>query len=192
MEEPLGTAVGSGIEAIEARDFLRGDARDPRLADGVVAVAHEMLRVAGVPEAELVTRVDDALASGVAYERFAAMLRAQGAEPDALERIATHPHRSSALALRDGYVGTIDALALGELARELTVADGPFAGIRVRVRIGEAVRPGAPLAEIFGDAVPPERVARAFTVTNALPPARRTVAAVLRNATPTVAAKGAR
>ena len=34
MDEPLGAAVGTGIEAIEARDFLRGETHDPRLAGG--------------------------------------------------------------------------------------------------------------------------------------------------------------
>ena len=81
MEEPLGAAVGSGIEAVEARDFLRGDDRDPRLAEAVFAVAHEMLRVGGVAEDAIVPNALDALQSGAAYERFVQLVEAQGGTP---------------------------------------------------------------------------------------------------------------
>ena len=91
MEEPLGAAVGSGIEAVEARDFLRGDDRDPRLAEAVFAVAHEMLRVGGVAEREIEPRALDALQSGAAYERFVRLVEAQGGTRAALDAIAAAP-----------------------------------------------------------------------------------------------------
>ena len=59
MEEPLGTAIGTALEAIEARDFLRGDRRDPRLAAVTEMVALEMLQVAGVDEAAARTRLEE-------------------------------------------------------------------------------------------------------------------------------------
>src|SRR6202790_1954438 len=61
MEEPLGAAVGSGIEAVEPRDFLGADDRDPRLSEAVFAVVHEMLRVGGVAEDAIVPDALDAL-----------------------------------------------------------------------------------------------------------------------------------
>ncbi len=189
MEEPLGRAVGSGLEAVEARDFLRGDERDARLSEAVLAVAYEMLRVAGVAEDELSARALDALESGAAYARLEAMLAAQGALPGALERIAPHPHRTSALAPRDGVVAAIDPVAIGELARDLVAADGPFAGIRIIARVGTPVRRGEALAEVLGTAVAPETLARAFTVADTAPAPRPLLAAVVRDA-PLAAAKG--
>ncbi len=182
MEEPLGAAVGSGIEAVEARDFLRGDDRDPRLSEGVFAVVHELLRVGGVAEHEIVPRALDVLQSGAAYERFVALVEAQGGSRAAVERIAAHPHRTAANAGRDGVVSRIDAAAIGELARELTVADGPFAGIRIVARVGTPVRAGEILAECAGPSADLERVAQAFTLADSAPPPRKLVETVVRDA----------
>jgi len=181
MEEPLGAAVGSGIEAVEARDFLRGDERDPRLAEAVFAVVHEMLRVGGVTEREIETRALDALQSGAAYERFGELVRAQGGTPEALDRIAAHPHRATAPAPRSGVVTAIDAAAVGELARDATAADGPFAGIRILARVGAPVRAGDALAECAGPSLDPFAVARAFTIGVQAPPVRSLVAALVRD-----------
>jgi pyrimidine-nucleoside phosphorylase len=182
MEEPLGAAIGSGIEAVEARDFLRGDARDPRLAEAVFAVAGEMLRAGGVAEAEIEPRMLDVLGSGAAYERLGSLVVAQGGTREALDAIAAHPKRTSATAARDGVVTAIDAAAIGELARELTLADGPFAGIRILARVGTPVRAGDALAECAGTSVDAGAVARAFTLGTHASPPRDLVALVLREA----------
>ena len=181
MEEPLGAAVGSGIEAVEARDFLRGDERDPRLAEAVFAVVHEMLRVGGVAESEIAPRTLDTLQSGAAYERFASLVEAQGGTRAALEGIAAHPHRATAVAPEAGVVTAIDAAAIGELAREGTLADGPFAGIRILARVGTRVRSGDALAECAGPSLDPAAVARAFMLGAEAPPARKLVQAVVRD-----------
>ncbi len=189
MEEPLGAAVGSGIEAVEARDFLRGDAEDARLREAVLAVAQEMLRVGGVPEHEIVPRTLGGLESGAAYERFVDMIVAQGGTRAALDAIAAHPSRASAVAPRAGYVGAIDALAIGEAARELTAAEGPFAGIRIVARVGTPVRAGEVLAEIAGTVLAPEAVGRAFRIDPSAPPARPLVDTIVRDAELAGAAK---
>jgi pyrimidine-nucleoside phosphorylase len=184
MDQPLGAAVGSGIEAVEARDFLRGDDRDARLSEAIFAVAHEMLEVAGVAPAEIEPRLLDALQSGAAYERFVRLVEAQGGTREALDAIAPHPHRVSATATRSGVVAAIDAVAIGELARELTVADGPFAGIRILARVGTPVRAGDTLAECAGVAVDPAAVVRAFSVADHAPPPRPLLETVVRDAEP--------
>jgi len=182
MEEPLGAAVGTGIEAVEARDFLRGDEREPRLAEATLAIAHEMLRLGGIPEGEVAGRALEALGSGAAYERFAALVEAQGGAPAALDALAAHPHRVTVAAERDGVVGAIDGVAVGEAARALVAADGPFAGIRIVARVGTRVRAGEVLAEIAGFSLEPQRLATAFTIADAAPPARPVIDAVLRDA----------
>jgi len=191
MEEPLGAAVGSGIEAVEARDFLRGDERDPRLCEAVLAVAHEMLRVGGVAEDAIVPRALDALASGAAYERFVQMIEAQGGTRAALEAVAPHPARRSAVAAQDGFVTAIDAVAIGELARELTVADGPFAGIRIVARVGTPVRRGEVLAQIAGRHTSADAVVQAFRIGERAPAARPLVDTIVRDAALAVSAKRA-
>lgn len=182
MDEPLGAAVGSGIEAVEARDFLRGDDRDPRLAEAIFAVAHEMLRVGGVAEDAIVPQALDALQSGAAYERFVQLIEAQGGSRAALDGIAAHPLRTTAAADRNGVVTRIDAAAIGELARDLGAAAGPFAGIRIVARVGTPVRAGDVLAECAGGPVDLHAVAAAFTLGTTAPPPRKLVETVVRDA----------
>jgi pyrimidine-nucleoside phosphorylase len=182
MEEPLGAAVGSGIEAVEARDFLRGDDRDRRLAEAIFAVAHEMLRVGGLPEHDVEARALDALQSGAAYEKLGRLVAAQGGSRAALDGIAAHPHRATATAAQAGVVTAIDAAAVGELARDAVAADGPFAGIRIVARVGTPVGAGGVLAECAGPSLDPQRVAAAFTVGASAPPPRKLVETIVRDA----------
>jgi pyrimidine-nucleoside phosphorylase len=49
MDEPLGPSIGTGLEVCEARDFLRGRRRDPRLETLCFALAEAMLRVVSFP-----------------------------------------------------------------------------------------------------------------------------------------------
>ena len=158
MEEPLGPAIGTGIEAIEARDFLRGTHRDPRLAAGARHVGEAMLELAGVaaPDARLQTALDD----GSAYAKFIEMVEAQGGSREAVEDMLPLPARQLAAA-RDGFVLGFDTIALGDLARNLVDADGAFAGIRLAVRSGEAVATGQVLAELYGGDTAAEYRARA-------------------------------
>jgi thymidine phosphorylase len=131
----------------------------------------------------------DALDSGAAYERFVRMIEAQGGSGEALERLAPHAQGARAIATREGYVDGIDAAAIGEMEHVLTVNDGPFAGIRILTPIGTAVRRGDALAEVYGTAVDPQRVARAFHLAPSPTSPRRVVQAVVRDAPSLVAAK---
>jgi pyrimidine-nucleoside phosphorylase len=167
MEEPLGAAV---------------DAREPRLAEATLAIAHELLRLGGIPEAEIAPRALDALASGAAYERFGQLVQAQGGSPAALDAIAAHPHRVTVGAARGGVVSAIDGVAIGEAARALVAADGPFAGIRIVARVGTPVRAGAVVAEIAGSSLEGDRLAAAFAIADVPPLPHPVIDAVLRDA----------
>ena len=163
MDEPLGPAVGTGLEAIEARDFLTGVRRDPRLLAVCEALGTALLRVAGFagdPAAALA----DALATGRAAATFETMLAAQGARAGALSSLAPLGAGTVALAVRDGYVAALDAVAIGERARDLVVAHGDGAGVVIAARTGDRVRAGDPLARVFGgDAADVAAVAAAFS-----------------------------
>ena len=150
MSEPLGRCIGTGIESIEARDFLRGVRGDARVRGLVIAVAAQMLALGGIDDGE--RRAAAALADGSAYERFVALVEAQGATRGALEALAKAPHAHEVHAARAGTVARIDAVALGNAARRLTER-APTAGIELLVRVGERVERGQPLARIFGEGV---------------------------------------
>jgi pyrimidine-nucleoside phosphorylase len=162
MDEPLGPAIGPALEVIEAREFLAGRTRDPRLAEVVRVVAAEMLHVGG--SAGAAERIEIALASGTAYERFVALIEAQGGSRAAFEALSVPAWRALARAQRDGYVSAVDAAVLGEAARTAGEQYGDAAGILVHARVGDTVRAGDVLAELAGAGDDPGALAAAFTL----------------------------
>ena len=177
MNEPLGPAIGAGLELCEARDFLRGTRRDPRLLELCRELARAMLAVSEPSERAPLEpeRFDRALDSGAAYERFEAMLVEQGATSAALVGLQPPVARVVVAAERSGYVGAIAPIELGERARDFVAAFGPLAGIRVSVRTGDRVATGAELATVYGpsdDGDVALAVRRSFTIADAPPPVR--------------------
>jgi pyrimidine-nucleoside phosphorylase len=174
MNEPLGPAIGTGLEAIEARDFLRGTRRDPRLGTVCEELGIALLELAGVG-GDVRSALRAALESGRAFETFERMIAAQGGRPGALERLQPHPQRAVLRAARAGFVVAVDAVALGEAARELVARSGSGAGIVAVARIGDAVRTGDPLAFAYGDADLAHGLEPAFVLDDAAPPGRPVV-----------------
>jgi pyrimidine-nucleoside phosphorylase len=172
MDEPLGRFIGTGLEVIEARDVLRGTRRSRRLAEVSAALGGALLRSAGIDRPE--ERLAGALASGAAYERFESMLAAQGARSGALAALAPHAQVQRVFAARGGFVREIDAVTLGECARELAANGGGNAGIGLARRTGDAVQTGQELAAAYGPATQrlAARIAGAFVV-GGEPPAQR-------------------
>jgi pyrimidine-nucleoside phosphorylase len=177
MNEPLGPAIGTGLEAIEARDFLLGTRRDPRLAAVCEALGVAMLAVAdanagGGSDAPGREALRAALDNGGAYETFERMLAQQGARPGALAALQPHAERTPLRAARSGFVVGVDTVSLGEAARDLVARSGAVAGITLCARIGDAVRAGDVLATVFGDAGAASRLAAAFSLGDEAPPRR--------------------
>jgi pyrimidine-nucleoside phosphorylase len=147
MDEPLGRSIGTGIEVIEARDLLAGGAADERAWRLASAVADALLAAADIIGGE--QRLHGAITSGAAYAKFVEMIEAQGGSRTALEEMHLDDHPQAVEADRDGYLGAIDVVRLGNVGRMLAGEDS-VAGLRVAVRIGERVRRGMPLAFIYG------------------------------------------
>lgn len=177
MNEPLGHAIGTGIEIIEARDFLQGRVRDERVRELVMRVSVEMLTLAGSASPQ--ERVASALDSGDAYEKFVAMVEAQGGSRAALETMQRPSRAVEAIAERTGFVTAIDAVELGNLARTWCERE-PTAGIVLEVRIGDRVEKGGVLARGYGSAAQaqPQPLAHAFSIGDAPPAPRPLVYAV--------------
>ena len=182
MDEPLAATVGTGIEVVAARDFLRGLSPDNRFAQLTATIAQEMLYVAGVPERDVAGQVAAALRSGAAYERFVALVEAQGGSRGGLEALEAGVPSSLVAAQTAGFVNGIDAVAIGEAARDLVGRCGPLAGIRMAAPVGTRVEPGSPLAFIAGSAERAMDVERAFTIAVDAPAERPLLTALIRDA----------
>jgi pyrimidine-nucleoside phosphorylase len=186
MSQPLGARVGNALEVEESVELLRG-AGPADVRDLTLELAAHMLERAGA-EGRLDAarrRARAALESGAAWEKFLALVAAQGGDPRALERpggLPRAPVVAPVPAPRDGWLAAVDTFALGEWvvdagggrrAKEDRV--DPRVGLVMRRRIGDAVKRGEPLAEVHLAAQDPHAapaVAACFTIADqaAAPP----------------------
>jgi pyrimidine-nucleoside phosphorylase len=176
MNEPLGRCIGTGIETIEARDVLRGREGDERVRAGCVQIAAAMLELGGViaPRERAMRALDD----GSAYEKFVEMVEAQGGTRAALEALAPAERSRELRARTGGALIAIDAVRLGHAARVLTDRS-TTAGLRLHVRVGDRLEPGALLAEVFGPDADTASIESAFLIGDESPNIRPLVYATI-------------
>lgn len=145
MNTPLGLAIGNANEVRESVEVLAGGG-PADVVELTIALAREMLSLAGRPDAD----VEAALGDGRAMDAWRAMIRAQDGDPDAPLPVARETH--TVLAERSGIVSRMDALPFGIAAWRLGAgrarADDPVihaAGIDLHVKPGESVTAGQPV-----------------------------------------------
>ena len=161
MNQCLGRTAGNALEVREAIQMLTGEVADPGLREVTVALAAELLVLAGAvdDEAAAARTIARALASGAAAERFARMVAALGGPTDLLERpdrhLPTAPVRQAVQLDRAGVVAKIDARALGLAVvalgggrRRATDLIDPTVGLAEVRGIGEMVGPDVPFAVV--------------------------------------------
>jgi thymidine phosphorylase len=118
MNQCLGHSAGNALEVHEAIGLLTGARKDARLHEVTLALSAELLLIGNLAAnaGDARARVQRALESGAAAERFARMVRALGGPHDLLEQPARHLAASTLrrpVHLRAGTIGRIDARALG-------------------------------------------------------------------------------
>jgi len=153
-------AIGNANEVRESVEVLAGGGPSDVVAL-TVALAREMLRHAGQPDAD----VEAALADGRAMDSWNRMIRAQGGDPTAALPVARETHVVTAL--RDGVLVEQQALPFGIAAWRLGAGrarkQDPVqhaAGIDLHAKPGDIVTAGQPLFTLSADE--PERFARAL------------------------------
>lgn len=161
MDQPLAWSAGNALEVREAVDFLRGDACHPRLREVVLALSGELLSLGRLAEDSEAGRVmaADALASGRAADRFAAMVRGQGGparlleDPDGL--LPSAPVVRPVFPDAGGCVARVDMRAIGLAVVQLgggrlRAGDrvDPAVGLSALSPVAQAVGPGLPLGVV--------------------------------------------
>lgn len=161
MDTPLGYAAGNAIEVAEALEVLSGGGPED-VVELTVALAQEMLRLAGKPDVDVAA----ALADGRAMDRWREMISAQGGDPDAPLPVARH--QETLRADTSGYVTRLDAMSVGVAAWRLGAGRSrqgeqvqAGAGIIMHAKPGEKVSAGDPLFTLHTDT--PDRFARAIS-----------------------------
>lgn len=161
MGEPLLSAVGNATELRAVLDYLRGDALPPRLHEVCLALGAEVMLQGHLADslAHARSRLQHALDSGAAAERFARMVAALDGPADvfavATTVIARAPLQVDVCATLAGSIRAIDARALGELVVDLGGGRRhPDDRIDVAVgldqvrAVGELIEPGEPLVRL--------------------------------------------
>ena len=150
MDTPLGRAVGNAVEVEESVATLGGQG-PPDLVEVVLALAGEMLRLAGVSADPAA-----ALADGRALTRYRAMIAAQDGDPDAPLPVARHIHTLAAPST--GFLVRLDARGVGNAAWRLGAGrarkEDPVsaaAGVLCLAKPGDWVEEEQPLLELRTD-----------------------------------------
>ena len=151
MSTPLGLAIGNANEVRESVEILAGGG-PADIRELTVALAREMLALAGQADADVEAALDD----GRAMDRWNAMIRAQGGDPAARLPEARETH--TVVAERSGIVTELDALAFGIGAWRLGAGRARpedlvvhAAGIDLHVKPGDRVSAGQPVFTLLAD-----------------------------------------
>ncbi|MCU1556309.1 MAG: thymidine phosphorylase [Microbacteriaceae bacterium] len=160
MNVPLGLAIGNANEVRESVEVLAGGGpSDVRAL--TVALAREMLSLAGIVDVD----VEGALDDGRAMDTWRAMIIAQGGDPDAA--LPAPRETQVVTAGRSGVLVEQQALPFGVAAWRLGAGrarkQDPVqhaAGIDLHAKPGDIVTEGQPLFTLSTDE--PERFARAL------------------------------
>ena len=161
MSQPLATAAGNALEVIEVMETLTGTSVNTAVWDLTAALGGELLALAGLAAdaADGAGRIEQALESGAAAERFGRMVAAQGGPADFVDRwpdrLPAAPVALEVPALADGFVTAIDGAALGDVVvhlggGRLTGGDkiNPSVGLSDLAGLGEEAGEGVPLAMV--------------------------------------------
>ncbi len=165
MNEPMGYAVGNWLEVKECMECLQGrnDALVQDTLEVSLTLAGAMLllakKVKSLKEGIELSKAQ--LQNGRAFEKFLDVANAQGADTAPLKDFSKYPtskFTEHITAPRDGYISAINALEIGLAAITLGAgrmkkedAIDPKAGILFRKKVGDKVKKGDVIAEIFTD-----------------------------------------
>jgi len=161
MNQPLGRAAGHTTEVIESIECLKG--RGPAdLMEVTYALTGQMLLLGGKAkdEADALTQMKAAIASGAALKVFREMCVAQGGDPRVIDDYTILPTAKKLLGIKApagaaGFVSEVDALkcghaimALGGGRAAVTDQVDHAVGIADLIKIGDPVAPGTLLCTL--------------------------------------------
>jgi pyrimidine-nucleoside phosphorylase len=160
MNAPLGSAVGNALEVKEVIQMLRGEIRN-HLTELSLALSAQMLTISG--KGDIITcrqMAEKALTSGMALEKFAQMIEAQGGNAKVVENLSLLPESpvSRTISARsDGFITEIHSEEVGLACLGLgagRTADNPNidmgAGVVFHHFVGDYVPKGEPLFTVYG------------------------------------------
>jgi pyrimidine-nucleoside phosphorylase len=160
MDRPLGRACGNALEMEESIEGLRGSGPED-LMEVTYALGAEMLVLVGAaPDFGAARRkLEEAVSSGQAIERFARMVEAQGGNPAVVDDPGLLPQAQAVEVYRAPSTGIISAVEPRRIGRAITDLGGgrrtvedkvdASVGFVITVKPGDHVKANEPIASIF-------------------------------------------
>lgn len=153
MDEPLGLAIGNSLEVKEAIEALKGNGPSD-LNEIVYTMASLVLKNAkNISFEQAYNEVVDAINKQLGYNKFMELIRLQNGN---IELLNVSNNILNIKSIKSGYIKSIDALKLGNLARNLgagrltkeDIIDYEV-GFRLTKKVGDFVSVGDSLVEVY-------------------------------------------
>lgn len=149
-EQPVGRAIGAGLEAREALEIITREKTVPDVIDKVSHVAGTLLEMAGMKNGQHMAI--EAIKSGAAERKMREIIYAQGGDSEVKpEDIEIGQYGYEIVSDRDGLVHWIDNSQVAATARAAGSPKDKQAGIILNKKVGEAVKKGELLATVYSD-----------------------------------------
>lgn len=116
MDQPLGCAIGNGLEVIESIDTLKGHGPKDLTELVLNLSAHLISSAQNIPFETSLKEATSNLNNGNAYLKFKEMVKAQNGD---INNIDLAENVISVKSKTTGFVKQIDALKIGEIAKKL-------------------------------------------------------------------------
>ena len=160
MDQPLGMNIGNSLEVIEAIEVLKGRVGGDLLE---VSLTLGSLMLIGAKKVKTMDEGKEMLreniANGKGLAKFRELLIQQGGNPDIIEDYSLLPLSPSKLEVKsntDGYIYSMNTAEIGRASLETGAGRASKAdpidfgaGIIMKVRIGDKVKKGDTIAEIY-------------------------------------------
>lgn len=162
MSQPLGEAIGNSLEVVEAIETLQGHG-PADLLEMCYALGSQMVVLAkgAANLTEARAKLQEALESGAALEKFKEMIRNQGGDAavvDHPERLLTAKYKFDLPALQEGVVTKIVANEVGVAAMLLGAGRKTkedridyAVGLKLHKKVGDPVAEGESLLTIYAN-----------------------------------------
>ena len=149
-DQPVGNAVGPGLEARECIRILEGNGHPASVVEKACDLAGIILEMGGIPHgADEARRI---LSSGEALKKFREIVAAQGGKPDITsEDIRIGKYKLEVLSTKSGYVHSIKNKDIVAIARAAGAPSDKGAGLLIFRKKGQRVEKGNVLMEIYAD-----------------------------------------
>ena len=160
MDQPLGFTIGNALEVMEAAQTLQNQGPDD-LEKLAVEVAARMIYL-GKSSSSIENAREQAqqlLNDGSALAKLQQVIKAQGGDPEVVDRFELLPNATGELVVnspRDGYISRINADDIGKAAAllgagRINIDDpiDPAVGVILQSKVGHQVEAGSQLCALY-------------------------------------------